>query len=129
MSGVVTAHQPNTLIGANVVSKIRASDAVIWLDEVQYTKGGWTNRNKLPDGRWLTIPVERHVYGKPINRVRIGEPVKNWRELVIHALVDAWPGEVTEQICREILRPDRLLVGLNAKPKSSRCQALPGRRA
>src|SRR4249920_304766 len=114
MSGVVTAHQPNTLIGANVVSKIRASDAVIWLDEVQYTKGGWTNRNKLPDGRWLTIPVERHVYGKPINRVRIGEPVKNWRELVIHALVDAWPGEVTAQICREILRPYRLLVGLNA---------------
>ena len=113
MTFVVTAHQPNLLIGANIVSKIEVSDAVIWLDEVQYTKGGWTNRNKLPNGEWLSVPVERHCAFKPINRVRIGDPVKDWRGPLVHKLVDAWPGETTSAVCREILRPYRLLVGLN----------------
>ncbi|GIV03723.1 MAG: hypothetical protein KatS3mg015_2553 [Fimbriimonadales bacterium] len=110
---VVTAHQPNLFLGASIVTKIQAADAVIWLDEVQFTKNGWTNRNKLPDGRWLTVPVERHCAFQPINRVRIGEPEKGWREPFVRALVDAWPGEVTAAICREILRPYKLLVGLN----------------
>ena len=110
---VVTAHQPNLFLAASIVSKIQASDAVIWLDEVQFTKNGWTNRNKLPGGSWLTVPVERHCAYKPINRVRIGGPVKEWREPFIRSLIEAWPGETTAAVCREILRPYRLLVGLN----------------
>ena len=113
MTFVVTAHQPNFLYAGSIVSKIKASDAVILLDEVQFTKNGWTNRNKLPDGRWLTVPVERHCAFKPINRVRIGEPAKDWREPLIRGLVDAWPGDATAAVCREILRPYKLLVGLN----------------
>jgi hypothetical protein len=113
MSYVITAHQSNFLFAASIISKIQASDALILLDEVQFTKNGWTNRNKLSDGRWLTVPVERHCAFKPINRVRIGEPAKDWREPVIHGLVDAWPGDVTAAVCREILRPYKLLVGLN----------------
>jgi len=110
---VVCAHQPNLLLAASIVSKIQASDAVIWLDEVQYTKGGWTNRQKLPGGSWITVPVERHCAFKPINRVAIGSPNKDWREPFLRALVDAWPGELTARICHELLRPYRLLVGLN----------------
>lgn len=110
---VVTAHQPNLLLAASIVTKIQASDAVIWLDEVQFTKNGWTNRQKLPDGRWLTVPVERHCAYKPINRVRIGEPEKDWRVPFGRALLDAWPGQVSAAICCEVLRPYRLLVGLN----------------
>jgi len=110
---VVTAHQPNAFFAASIITKIQASDALILLDEVQFTKNGWTNRNKLPNGNWLTVPVERHCAFKPINRVRIGEPAKDWRKPLIHALVDAWPGDVTAAVCREILRPYRLLVGLN----------------
>ena len=113
MTFVVTAHQPNFLFAGSIITKIQAADALILLDEVQYTKNGWTNRNKLPDGRWLTVPVERHCAFKPINRVRIGEPAKDWREPIIHGLVDAWPGDLTAAVCREILRPYKLLVGLN----------------
>jgi hypothetical protein len=82
---------------------------------VQYTKGGWTNRNRLPNGTWLSVPVERHVYGKPINRVRLGEPAKDWRQPLVRQLIEAWPGETTAAVCREILRPYRLLVGLNVE--------------
>lgn len=115
MSFVVTAHQlpPNLLYAESIITKIQASDALILLDEVQYTKNGWTNRNKLPTGSWLTVPVERHCAFKPINRVRIGEPAKDWRQPLIHGLLDAWPGDVTAEVCREILRPYKLLVGLN----------------
>jgi len=113
MSYVVSAHQCNFLFAASIITKIQACDALILLDEVQFTKNGWTNRNKLPDGRWLTVPVERHCAFKPINRVRIGEPAKDWREPLIRGLVNAWPGEPTAAICREILRPYKLLVGLN----------------
>jgi WbqC-like protein len=111
---ICTFHQPNVLPGASVIQKVLAADAVIWMDTVAYTKGGFTNRNRLPDGSWMTIPVERHCAFKPINQVRIGEPAKDWREPIIHGLVNAWPGEVTAAVCREILRPYPLLVGLNA---------------
>ena len=110
---LVTAHQPNFLPGMSVLSKIEASDAIVWLDEVQYTKGGWTNRNKLPDKSWVTVPVERHCSFKPINRVRIGEPADEWKIPLTRSLREAWPGEVTERVCVEILRPYGLLVGLN----------------
>jgi hypothetical protein len=110
---VVTAHQPNFLPGASVVTKLQAADAVILLDEVQWSKNGWSNRNRLPDGRWVTVPVAHSSSFAPINRVRIGEPKSDWRERVCHDLRTAWPGDVTEQVCREIQRPYRLLVGLN----------------
>ena len=115
MSWVVTAHQlrPNLLFAASIVSKIQASDAVILLDEVQFTKGGWTNRQKLPDGGWLTVPVAHGSSFAPINRVRIGEPVKDWRGPLVEALRRSWPSETTERVVGEIERPYRLLVGLN----------------
>lgn len=113
MTYIVTAHQPNLLPGMSVISKIEASHAVIWLDEVQFSKGGWTNRNKAADKTWLTVPVEAHCVYKPINRVRIGEPKKEWRWDFIHKLIESYPGPLTQRVCEEILRPYRLLVGLN----------------
>lgn len=110
---IVTAHQPNTFFAASIITKIQASGALILLDEVQYTKNGWTNRNKAPDGSWLTIPVESHCAFKPINRVKIGEPAKEWRPSFCARLRAAWPGEVTEAICIEVMRPRELLLGLN----------------
>lgn len=111
---VVTAHQPNFLPGMSVMSKIRASDWVIWLDDVQYTKGGFTNRNRLPNGEWVTVPVERHCAFKPISQVRLAKK-DGWRERVSQLLLDAWPGELTIKATIEICRPLGLLVGLNAR--------------
>lgn len=69
---IVTAHQPNYLPGISVVQKLQAADAVIWLDQVQYSKGGFTNRNRLPDGAWLTVPiVQEGCTEKPIKDIEI----------------------------------------------------------
>lgn len=110
---IVTFHQPNFAPGASVLTKVLASDVVVWMDTVQFTKGGFTNRNKLPGGRWATVPVADASFA-PINRVRIGDPAKEWRSPLVAALIDAWPGDVTAAVCREILRGYPLLVGLNA---------------
>ncbi len=110
----VTFHQPNFLPGASVLTKVLAADAVVWMDTVQWTKGGFTNRNRLPDGTWITVPVARGSAFAPINRLRIGHPRGAWREAMCERLAEAWPGDVTELVCREIRRGYPLLVGLNA---------------
>lgn len=110
---IVCAHQSNFLPGLSVVKKISQADAVIWLDEVQYSKGGWTNRNKLPSGAWLTVPVEKATDGLPINRVRIS-PHEIWRHHHCKALRQEYgTGPLVEELCAEIERPYGLLVGLN----------------
>lgn len=110
---IVTFHQPNFLPGSSVITKVLASDAVVWMDTVQFTKGGYTNRNRLPDGRWITVPVTGETFA-PINRVRIGDPVKEWRRSMISSIEGAWPGALTGVVCQEISREYPLLVGLNA---------------
>ena len=99
----------------SVLSKIRASDYVIWLDRVQYTKGGFTNRNRLPNGSWITVPLLKHQTFKRICDVQIGAPQKtNWRHALCNNLIMAWgDGEIVTDVCAEIMRPRGLLVGLN----------------
>lgn len=108
---IVTAHQPNFLPGESIITKLEASDAVLWLDEVQFTKNGWINRNYLSN-MWLTVPVQRNTDGQPINRVRIAEHGK-WRMKMVDTIQQR-VGKKADVICEEIMRPYRLLVGLNA---------------
>lgn len=66
----VTIHQPEHLPWLGLLSKIRASDLWIVLDQVAYRKNYFQNRNRvLLDGQpvWLTVPV------KP----RSGTPIKD----------------------------------------------------
>ncbi len=95
-----------------MVEKVRSADAVIWLDEVQYSHGGWSNRNRMPDGSWLTVPVERRTDMGPFNRVRISEH-GNWRQDHVKAIAQHYRDHAIGRVCDEILRPYRLLVGLN----------------
>lgn len=115
MTVVVTAHQPNFLPGMSVVSKIRASDVIVWLDQVQYTKGGYTNRNRLPDGQWLTVPVSKHPSFQLISRVRIGSPTAavDWPDRLCAKMREHWAGETVDAACEILMRPYGLLLGLN----------------
>jgi WbqC-like protein family len=109
---VVAAHQPNFLCGMNVLDKVDSADAVIWLDDVQYTKGGWTNRNKGPAGNWLTVPIVKDTDGGTIREVLIADG-RDWRRKVADTIVQTWGGG-TWPLQREILKPYRRLVALNA---------------
>lgn len=68
----VAVHQPNLLPWLGFFAKVAQSDVLIVLDDVQFTKGGFTNRVRYRkrDGTvdWLTAPVT-HDYPARIDRV------------------------------------------------------------
>lgn len=76
---IVAAHQPGYLPGVSVVGKVARADAVVWLDDVRFTMPGFCNRNQLPDGTWLAVPVERRDHRTPIREVTIGHDGGQWR--------------------------------------------------
>jgi len=56
----VVIHQPNYLPGLTYFDKITACDVFVFLDDVQYSKGNWINRNRIKGAhgaQWLTVPV------------------------------------------------------------------------
>jgi hypothetical protein len=59
---------------------IASVDEFVFLDDVQYTRRDWRNRNRIKTQRglsWLTIPVDaKGNYLEPIDRIRIADP--NW---------------------------------------------------
>lgn len=61
------------------MAKIARADAVVWLDDVRFTMPGFVNRNQLPDGSWLAVPVERQDHRTPIREVTIGHDGGQWR--------------------------------------------------
>lgn len=86
---------------------------MIWLDEVQYTPGGWTNRNRMPDGSWLTAAVQTGAGHGPVNRVYLSEQ-NDWRRKAAKTLRQHYPvAPWREEIIGVIARPYRLLVGMN----------------
>lgn len=57
---VVSIHQPGYLPWLGFFKKISSADIFVLLDDVQYEKNGWQNRNKIrtKDGdMWLTVPI------------------------------------------------------------------------
>ena len=62
---ILSVHQPNYLPDSGFFKKIALCDTFIFLDDVQYEKNGYTNRNKIrvnneQGWEWLTVPVHAH---------------------------------------------------------------------
>ncbi|MBT3362554.1 MAG: WbqC family protein [Chloroflexi bacterium] len=78
----IAIHQPNFLPWIGYFYKIAHSDAFVLLDNVQYTKNSFINRNKIktPHGEaWLTVPVKKSgKFGQAIHEVEINNAVK-WK--------------------------------------------------
>lgn len=56
---------------------IRAADAFVVYDDVNYIKGGWINRNCIlanGDGQRITLPLQGASPNKLINQVEVGGP-------------------------------------------------------
>ena len=67
-------------------------DEFVFLDEVQYTRRDWRNRNRIKIGgalQWLTIPVEvKGRYHQRIDETRIADP--SWADRHYKTLVHAY---------------------------------------
>lgn len=60
MSRVLAAHQPNFLPWLGLFHKVGQADVWVWADDVQYSRGSLTNRNRIRTAagwQWLTVPV------------------------------------------------------------------------
>ena len=78
---IVGIHQPNFLPWIGYFYKIAKSDVFVLLDNVQYAKNSFINRNKIKTSQgaaWLTVPVS-FKFGQLINKVKINNET-NWRE-------------------------------------------------
>ena len=79
---IVSVHQPHYLPWIGYFDKIDRSNVFVILDNVQYKKREFQNRNqiKMPAGpAWLTVPVITHGhYEQMTGEVRI-DPTDNWR--------------------------------------------------
>lgn len=70
---LVGIHQPHYLPWLRYFEKIARSDAFIVLDDVQYEKNGFQNRNKIKTAQgwtYLTVPVLKPTL-RPINEIEV----------------------------------------------------------
>ncbi|NMB81196.1 MAG: WbqC family protein [Ignavibacteria bacterium] len=80
---IISAHQPAYLPWLGYIHKVALSNEFIILDNVQFEKNSFTNRNKIkgPKGvLWLTVPLHlSDHFHKNINQIEIDNST-NWSE-------------------------------------------------
>lgn len=84
---IIAIHQPQYLPWLGYFDKIEESDVFVFLDNVQFKKNEWQNRNKIKtsDGwQWLSVPVI-HSFGQDICEVEINNTVQ-WGRKHLNAL-------------------------------------------
>lgn len=79
---IVTIHQPEYLPYIGFFDRIAKADTFVILDNVQYQKNGFINRNKIKNSQgwqWLTVPVKQREALNQINKVEINNEI-DWRD-------------------------------------------------
>jgi len=76
---ILSIRQPGYLPFIGFFKKIQATNVFVFLDDVQYTRSDFDNRNKIrtqDDSMWLTIPIFNKT-GQTLNEVKI-DYSKKW---------------------------------------------------
>ncbi len=85
---IVSIHQPQYLPWLGYFDKIIKSDIFVFLDNVQYKKNEFQNRNRIKTAngwQWLTVPVMYH-FPQKIFEVEINQKM-NWQKDHLKTLV------------------------------------------
>ena len=85
----VAIHQPEHFPYLGFFQKMQAADVFVILDDVQYTKNNFQNRNKFLNKNgveeWFTVQVEPKANNKLIKNVEVSKENK-WRKVVTNKL-------------------------------------------
>ena len=85
---IISVHQPQYLPWLGYFDKIDRADIFVLLDNVQFKKNEWQNRNKIKTAKgwqWLTVPV-MYKYPQLISEVEINNKDK-WRHRQRQAII------------------------------------------
>jgi hypothetical protein len=119
---LISAHQPNYLPWAGFFSKIILSEKFVILDEVQYSKNSWINRNLLQNKLkpyYITVPVKNHSTNKKkINEVEIDSDA--WKKKHLNSIYFSYKKseyfkKYYPQLENEILKKSQNLCDLNLR--------------
>lgn len=88
--------QPGYLPWLGFFEQFIVSEVFVFLDDVQYTKQDWRNRNRIrtntEDGwSWLTVPVKGVSTETKINEVRIDHS-QNWAQRHLNLIIQNYHG-------------------------------------
>lgn len=116
---LVAIHQPEHMPWLGFFEKLLRADLFVLLDDVQFSKGDFQNRNRVKGARgaqWLTVPVA-HRFGQRINETQVAGGAwreRHWKTLAScysrAAHFDAFAGEFEEFYGREWTRLSALNV-------------------
>lgn len=85
----ITIHQPEHFPYLGFFQKMQASDLFVILDDVQYTKGNFQNRNKFKNKNgveeWFTVELQPSPNKFKINEITVSTNCK-WRDIIISKL-------------------------------------------
>lgn len=84
---IVAIHQPQYLPWLGYFDKMDQADVFVLLDNVQFKKNEWQNRNRIKTARgwqWITVPVLHH-FPSPLMEIRINQDVP-WERKHLQAL-------------------------------------------
>jgi len=84
---IISIHQPQYMPWLGYFDKMARADVFVLLDDVQFKKNEWQNRNqiKTAQGRqWITVPV-LYRFPERINEVKINNSVL-WQKKQKHAI-------------------------------------------
>jgi hypothetical protein len=85
---IVAIHQPQYLPWLGYFNKIYKADAFCYLDNVQYKKNEWQNRNRIKTVKgwqWITVPV-KYRFPQKIIDVKINN-TENWRKKHLRTII------------------------------------------
>ena len=117
---IIAIIQPNFLPWLGYFEQMARADLFVYLDDVQYTRKDWRNRNRLksPAGvKIVTVPVKKHeAFITLINEIRITD--QPWQNKLLQQIQN-WYGEAKYwskvfPALQEIMEKDwKFLVDLN----------------
>lgn len=85
---IIAVHQPQYLPWLGYFDKIDQADAFVLLDNVQFKKNEWQNRNRIKTAKgwqYLTVPV-RYRFPEKINEIKINNQVR-WQHKQKQAII------------------------------------------
>ena len=84
--------QPTFLPWAGYINLIASVDLFVFLDDAQYERASWQNRNRIlvaGEATWLTVPVCRDQLGASLDKVWTDDKLQ-WRRKHLRTLEQAY---------------------------------------